>query len=76
MPSEAATTPTPLKKFEADLYFTQYHSATVIIEAATLGEALDKAGDIGADEVNNWEPVDGEVGVISVEPLEKGKKEQ
>jgi hypothetical protein len=63
-----------MKKFEVILGFTQYSKATVIIEAATLEEAEEKADELGADEIDDWNPFDGEVFVHSVEPkTEEGK---
>jgi hypothetical protein len=63
----------PLKKFEVELYFTQHSSAKVLIEAATLEEAKDKAWDIEPDEVDDWDTDNGEVGVLSVDPVEGGQ---
>lgn len=57
------------KKYIAILTFTQYSRATVIIEANTLEEAEEKAEEIFPDEVEDWNLVNGEVSVESVEPV-------
>ncbi len=58
------------QKYEARLTFTQHSRATVIIEAASLEEAEEKAKDIQADEIDDGNPFDGEVYVLEVEPVE------
>jgi hypothetical protein len=59
----------PLKKYEATLAFSQQSRAKVIIKAASLEEAHEKADSIQADDVDNWNPCDGQVDVIGVEPI-------
>jgi hypothetical protein len=62
-----------LKKYEATLNFAQHSRAKVIIEAASLEEAEEKAGDICADEIDDWNPYDGEVNILDVSPVEGGQ---
>jgi hypothetical protein len=63
------------RKYEATLYFTQHSKATVIIEATSLEEAVEKADDINADEIDDWNPFDGEVVVDTVQSVKGGKDE-
>ena len=62
----AGHTPNYMKTFTATLTFVQYSRAEVLIKAHSLKDARRKADEIGADEVDNWNPVDGEVSVESV----------
>lgn len=61
-----------LRKFEATLFWTQHNQTRVIIEAATLAEAEEMAGDIQSDEIDDWNAVDGDLSVESVEPVKEG----
>jgi hypothetical protein len=55
-------------KYEAILTFTQSSRAKVVIEADSIEDAQAKADEIQSDEVNDWNPIDGNVYVESVEP--------
>ena len=55
------------KKFEVMLSFHQTSKASVVVEADTAEEAEEIAGDINADEIDTWNPVDGEVIVHDAE---------
>lgn len=61
------------KQYEVILTFTQQSRVSVIIEADTLEEAQEKAEEIYPDEVEDWNPVNDEVSVESVEPIKEGK---
>jgi len=61
------------KKYEVRLFWTQHNMATVIIQAKSLAEAGKKADAILSEEVDDWNPVDGEIWVESVEPVEGGR---
>jgi hypothetical protein len=63
-----------MKRFTATLTFVQYNRADVWIKARSLKEARCKADEIGADEVDDWNPVDGEVSVESVTERKPRKK--
>lgn len=54
------------KKFKVLLSWTQINQAEIEIEAKSLKDAQEKAEEIQSDEVNNWNPIDGQVEVISV----------
>ena len=56
-------------KHVALLTFVQYSRAEVEIEAETIEQAEQMAGEISADEVENWNPTDGMVSVESVRPV-------
>lgn len=64
------------KKFEAMLSFKQHSRAKVIIEAESLAEAEEMAGEIQSDEVDDWNPIHGEVSVDSVQRLEGGQSHE
>jgi len=55
-----------IKTFTAILTFVQYSRGEVLIKAHSLKEARRKADKIGADEVDDWNSVDGDVSVESV----------
>ena len=61
------------KKYKATLFWTQHNQATVIIEANSLAEAREKADEIDSDEIDDWNPCDGDLYVDSVEPVKGGK---
>lgn len=63
-----------MKKYTATLTFVQYSRGEVLIKARSLKEARRKADEIGADEVTDWNPVDGEVSVESVTERKPRKK--
>jgi hypothetical protein len=63
-----------MKTFIATLTFVQYSRGEVLIKARSLKNARRKADEIGADEVDNWNPVDGEVSVESVTERKPRKK--
>jgi hypothetical protein len=56
----------PLFKYEAELYWTQHNRATVIIEARSLAEAEKKADQLSSEDIDDWNPFDGEIWVDSV----------
>jgi len=57
-----------MSRFNVVLIFIQYSRANVVIDAVTLEEAQEKAEEIGAGEVDYWNPFDGQVAVESVCP--------
>jgi hypothetical protein len=61
------------KKYEVTLFWAQYNQAKVIIEAGSFAEAEEKANDLQADEVEDWNPVDGDLSVVSVDQMDGGK---
>ena len=61
------------KQYEVVLTFSQCSRASVTIEADTPEAAQEMAGEICPDEVEDWNPVNGEVSVESVEPIGEGK---
>jgi hypothetical protein len=63
-----------MKTFTATLTFVQYSRGEVLIKARSIEDASRKADEIGADEVDNWNPVDGEVSVESVTERKPRKK--
>ena len=63
-----------MKTFNATLTFVQYSRGEVLIKARSLKEARCKADEIGADEVDDWNAVDGEVSVESVTEKKPRKK--
>ena len=63
-----------MKTFNATLTFVQYSRGEVLIKARSLKEARCKADEIGADEVDDWNPVNGEVSVESVTEKKPRKK--
>jgi hypothetical protein len=63
-----------MKKYTATLTFVQFSRGEVSIKARSLKEARCKADEIGSDEVDNWNPVDGEVSVESVTEGKPRKK--
>jgi hypothetical protein len=63
----------PLMKFQAELFWTQYNRATVTIEARSHEEARQQANAISSEDVDDWNPFDGEIYVASVGFVEEGK---
>ena len=63
-----------MKTFNATLTFVQYSRAEVLIKALSIENARRKADKIGADEVDDWNPVNGEVSVESVTEQKPRKK--
>ena len=63
-----------MKTFNATLTFVQYSCGEVLIKARSLKEARCKADEIGGDEVDDWNAVDGEVSVESVTEQKPRKK--
>lgn len=61
------------KKYEVTLFWTQRCIGRVIIEAESLSEAEEMAAEIESDEIDDFNPVDGELSVDSVEPIEGGQ---
>ncbi|MGD0816194.1 MAG: hypothetical protein ABSA83_21590 [Verrucomicrobiota bacterium] len=61
------------KKYEVTLFWTQHNIGEVIIEADSLAEAEEMADEIESDEIDDWNPTDGEIWVDSVEPIEGGQ---
>jgi len=62
-----------MKRYEARFFFTQHSVATVIIEARNLDEAEEKAANTESCDIDNLDPVDGELSVVSVELCKEGK---
>ena len=71
-----SNTAQPEKKFEAFLRFKQINRAKIIIQARTLDEARERAWEIEPDEVDDWNPVEGDIWVDGVEPLEREQQKQ
>ena len=69
----AVPTTNAKKKYEIRLYWTQYNHATLIIEAQSMAEAEEIADNIESEEVDDWNPVEGELTVDSIEPVEGGQ---
>jgi hypothetical protein len=65
-----------LKKFEVELHWTQHNTATVIVEASSHAEAEEMADEIQSDEVDDWNPVDGDLSVESVELVDGGDRHE
>jgi hypothetical protein len=63
-----------MKTYNATLTFVQYSRGEVLIKARSLKEARCKADEIGADEVDGWNAMDGEVAVESVTERRPRKK--
>jgi len=63
-----------MKTFNATLTFVQYSRGEISIKARSIKDARRKADKIGADEVDCWNPVDGEVSVESVTEQKPRKK--
>jgi|GEM_PF-1331032 len=57
------------KEYEVSLSFIQYSKATIIIEAVSQEEAECNADEICADEIDDWNPYDGEIEVLDVSPV-------
>lgn len=64
----ASNVTNPHRKYEAILEFTVCCRTRVIVEAANLKGAIYQASEIEADEVHDWNPVNGNVSVVSVRP--------
>ena len=62
------------KCYEAKFFFTQHSVASVIIEAKSLAEAEEKADEMEPEDIDDFDPVDGELSVSSVEPCKEGKR--
>jgi len=60
------------RKFEVLLNFSQQSWASVVIEADSLAEARQKADGICSDEIDDWNPVHGELDVLDVAPMKGG----
>ncbi|MGD0138972.1 MAG: hypothetical protein ABSD28_08855 [Tepidisphaeraceae bacterium] len=65
-----------MKRYEVMLYWTQYNKATITIKANSLADAEAKADEICSDEIDDWNPVDGELWVESVDPCEEDKSHE
>lgn len=60
-------------QYEVELHWTQHNRATVTIQAKSLEAARQKANRIRSDEVDDWDPFDGEMDVDSVRLVEGGQ---
>ena len=60
------------KRFAVEFYYNQYSKATEIIEAKSLEEAQQIADDMNAFDINEFDPVDGELSVESVNEVQEG----
>jgi hypothetical protein len=56
--------------YEAWVCFTHCSHAVVTIEAASLGEAEEKADKLQPEDFDNWKRLDGDLTVESVELIE------
>ena len=72
----AVPTTNTATKYEAILSFKQFSRAKIIIEAMSLAEAEEKANAIESDEIDDWNPCNGEVSLDSVEPVEGGQSHE
>jgi len=58
-----------MKTYTATLTFVQYCRGEVLIKARSLKDARRKAGEISAYDVDDWNPVNGELSMESVTEL-------
>ena len=63
-----------MKTYTATLTFVQYSRGEISIKARSIKDARRKADEIGADKVDDWNAVDGEVSVESVTEKKPRKK--
>ena len=63
-----------MKTFTATLTFVQYSRGEVLIKARSLKDARRKADEISAYDVDDWNPMNGEMSVESVTELKPRKK--
>jgi hypothetical protein len=63
-----------MKRYVAALFFTQHSFAAEIIEAKSLAEAKRKADAMEPEDIDDFDPVEGEMWVDSVEPVMEGKR--
>ena len=63
-----------MPKFIATLTHTQYSRATVEITARNLAAAESKASEITSDQIDNWNPFDGDIEVSEVSPIKPRTK--
>lgn len=54
------------KQYEVILTHSQISRASIVITASSQEEAEEMADQIQADEIDNWNPIDGDVMVESV----------
>ena len=69
----ASTDTNPRAKYEIILCFIQHDRAKVVLEAKSIKEAWRKANDIEPDQIDDWNPIHGEISVASVQPVEGGQ---
>ena len=62
------------KLYEVLFQYVQYSKATEIIEATSLEEAERQANAMDAADISDFDPVDGELLVESVDLIEEGKR--
>jgi hypothetical protein len=66
----------PLFSYEAELFWTQHNRATVIIRARSLEEAHDKADEMDSGDIDDWNPVSGDMFVDSVHLADGGSNDE
>ncbi len=59
------------RQYEVELLFSQTSKATVKLKARSLSEAHTKAADIQPDQVDDWNPVLGDIEVASVSEVKE-----
>jgi len=60
------------KLFEVLFFYTQHGVATEVIEAKNLAEAKRKADKMEMEDISDFDPVNEELSVESVEQVEEG----
>lgn len=63
-----------MKTFSAILTFVQHNRAEVKIKARSLAHARRLADEIQSADVDDWNPLDGEISVESVTEIKTGKR--
>jgi len=62
------------KLYKVLFHYAQYSQATEIIEATSLEEAIEKADEMGAEDIGEFDPVHGELSVENVDLIEEEGK--
>ena len=66
----------PLFTYEAELFWTQHNRATVKVKAHSREEAEEKADELSSEDIDNWDPIDGDMFVDSVELVAGGSDDE
>jgi hypothetical protein len=62
--------------YEAELFWTQHNRATVRIKARSREEAELKADELSSEDIDDWDPFDGEVFIDSVQLVAGGSDDE